>query len=228
MKHVHWHKIWHDRLLSDPDYLTLSPAARGVLADLRCFAGRKGGNGETGHTKQTLLRWYGGCRTSVESALKSLEDRGLIEVETKTGMLLIPRWREAQESPAAARKRRQRERDKERDSRVTVTGNVTGEAEVEEEHNARISNPWAIWVDTWREHFRGRKPDPANLGKNTKATKRVAGIVNDETELREVFRRFLQDADPFLVRQGHSLALILTRLDAYRQSEPQRRERVVR
>jgi len=138
VKHLPWHKVWHDRLLSDPDYLSLPPAARGVLVDLRCFAARQAEAGETGHTEKRILRWYGGNRNSVQTALKLLRNRGLIEVKTESGIISIPRWVEAQETLAAARKRRQRARDKDRDGHADVTEDVTGEAEAEAEFNKQV------------------------------------------------------------------------------------------
>ena len=107
------------------------PAARGVLFDLRCFAARQGNHGNTGHTVTSLIRWYGGRAKRIQTALKSLTNRNLIAVKTQDGTITIPRWDEAQETPAAARKRRQRAREKERDSHADVMGHVTGEAEVE-------------------------------------------------------------------------------------------------
>ena len=126
MKHKRWHKVWHDRLLSDPHYLALSPLARGVLADIRCFAGRQNDEGDTGMTEPEIIRWYGRNRKSIQNAFKVLQERRLIEVRTESQTIAIPRWNEAQDTPEAIRQRRHRNRKAGRDSNVTVTGNGNG------------------------------------------------------------------------------------------------------
>lgn len=77
-------------------------------------------------------------------------------------------------------------------------------------------NGWRVWVDAWRAHFGQSRPDPSPVGKNIKAAKQIAGVVGDDTGLADVFQRYLEDGDPFLVKQGHALSLLPARLDAYR------------
>jgi len=133
MRHRAWHKVWADKLLSDPDYLALSPAARGILADLRCFAARTADHGRTGHTEKSLVQWYGN-RESASTGVKSLRYRRLIGVEPRTKILRIPNWDESQETTKAAMMRRlraQRTQEDDGNNAVTVTGTVTGEGEGE-------------------------------------------------------------------------------------------------
>jgi hypothetical protein len=134
MKHRTWFKTYQDRLLSDPEYLALSPAARGVLADLRCFASRTADHGRTGHTSKTLLRWYGGNRDAVKTALKSLGNRRLIAVEPDTETLRIPNWDESQETLKAAMMRRLRAQAGQRaggNNAATIPVTVTPQTEAE-------------------------------------------------------------------------------------------------
>ena len=67
----------------------------------------------------------------------------------------------------------------------------------------------------WREKRPGQ-PDPANLGPNTKAAKQLSKLIPDQSELKEIYCYYLQDKDPFLVKQGHALRLLPARIDAYR------------
>lgn len=110
MRHRPWHKVWQDRLLSDADYLSLRPAERGVLADLRCFAARKADGGNTGQTVGSLLQWYGTRRKSAAKGIQTLAERKLIVITNDTRLISIPKWDEAQESASASRMRALRAR----------------------------------------------------------------------------------------------------------------------
>lgn len=76
-------------------------------------------------------------------------------------------------------------------------------------------NAWACWVDTWREERPGR-PDPLPVGPNTKAAKELGKLIGNREELVSVYRCFLRDQDQYLLKQGHALRLITSRVDAYR------------
>lgn len=151
MRHKTWFKTFQDRLLSDPAYLALSPAARGVIADLRCFASRTADHGRTGHTAKSFLRWCAGNRDAAETALKSLLTSGFVTTETATvrqpngdrsatepdsEILRIPNWDESQETPKAALMRRLREQGRHGaggNKAVTVPVTVTPQTEAEAE-----------------------------------------------------------------------------------------------
>ncbi len=90
---------------------------------------------------------------------------------------------------------------------------------VRKETSKQRLNAWACWVDTWREERPGR-PDPLPVGPNTKAAKEMGKLIGNRDELVNVFRCFLRDQDQYLLKQGHALRLITSRIDAYRgQSE---------
>ena len=80
-------------------------------------------------------------------------------------------------------------------------------------------NVWALWIRAWRES--GREPPPMRVGSALAAAKRLGELIPrdipDEAALFEIFRRFLADDDPFLVKQGHNLALLSSRIDRYTQ-----------
>lgn len=65
-------RVWHGRLLSDPDYLVRPPEARSVHADRRWFAGRKGADSDTGMIPAELVGWHGRCPRRVASRLLSI------------------------------------------------------------------------------------------------------------------------------------------------------------
>ena len=92
------------------------------------------------------------------------------------------------------------------------TEQSTGRLESSSKHKA---NPWALWVVIWRDERPGQ-PDPANTGPNTRAAKELCKLIPDPSELKEIYRRYLQDKDQFLLRQGHALRLLPGRIDAYR------------
>ena len=238
MKHKYWHKIWHDRLLSDPDYLALPPAARGVLADLRCFAGRADKDGSTGMTAQEFIRWYGGHKDAVENALKSLGNRRLLVTEPETFCLRIPNWDKAQESPSAARQRRYVERQKGRHNDATMTRHNDGrgrltEADItdtlpasqgETEGASTKEEPvkkypvWQWWVVA---HRNLNRPDPVRIGPDLGAATALSKLVTSGDlsagELQDCMALYLGDTDPFLERNGHGLRFLGGRLNAYRK-----------
>ena len=88
---------------------------------------------------------------------------------------------------------------------------------------AKKINAWAIWVDVWREERAGQS-DPTPVGANLKAGQRLAKLIPDPAELKEVFRRFLRDQRPFLTDQGHALHLLEKPVDRYR-GEPTSQQR---
>jgi hypothetical protein len=141
MKHRPWHKVWQDRQLSDPQYLALSPFERGVLADLRSFAARTANHGKTGHTRDSLARWYSRHSKGVLQALQRLSGEHLATFCGNSGEILIPHWQEAQESPKAALMRRLRAQRKKADGNngVTVTTTVTNRKEAEGEGEAELT-----------------------------------------------------------------------------------------
>ena len=76
-------------------------------------------------------------------------------------------------------------------------------------------NAWALWVEVWREERPGQ-PGPARLGPDIRASKELAKVITDPSEMKDICRRFLHDPDPFLRKQGHALRLLPGRLAAYR------------
>lgn len=220
MKHLHWHKVWHDRLLSDPDYVVLSPTARGVLADLRCFAGRKGEDGDTGMTPADIVNWYGRYHRGVRAALDELRQRHFIVAEAEDKTVVIPRWSEAQETPAAARMRAYRQRKETRNSDAAVTRTVTGRGRGRGGLTASPGKPevWSWWIDA---HRNATLPDPLPEGPDLMAAQVLgkhmsSGEVNEE-ELRSILAHYLADSDPFLGKNGHALRYLGARINAYRQ-----------
>jgi hypothetical protein len=114
MKYFYF-KTRHEMLLS-PRYTALSPAARGVLGDLRALASLARNesepvvDGATGYTFGALVRWYGQGPATVRTALRVLVDAGWIEVQSDTGFVRVMGWLESQEAESAERVRRHRER----------------------------------------------------------------------------------------------------------------------
>jgi hypothetical protein len=80
--------------------------------------------------------------------------------------------------------------------------------------SGKKSNGWACWIDACRECGR---PDPVPVGADTKASAEMAQFFKeDRAVMLRVFKRYLADPDPFLIKQGHALRLLPGRVNAYR------------
>ena len=73
-------------------------------------------------------------------------------------------------------------------------------------------NAWGAWIDINREN--GRK-DPVPVGPDTQAGKQLAANIADISELKQIYRNYLDDRDPWLSKQGHPLRLLPGRVNKY-------------
>ena len=78
-------------------------------------------------------------------------------------------------------------------------------------------NPFALWVDANRELNRA---DPLPAGQALAAAKRIGKLLTDAKLLKRTFKRYLLDQDSFVVSNGHSLALLESRIEKYRNDPP--------
>jgi hypothetical protein len=131
MKHRPWHKVWQDRLLSDPDYTALSLESRGLLADLRCLAARVADGGRTGVNRSQLSRRYALNGRQIAGVTDPLSHAQYIAIR-RGGDMYVLRWLESQESPSTQRVRNFRARY----SNANVTRDVTQTKRVEAEADA--------------------------------------------------------------------------------------------
>ncbi|MFH1615806.1 MAG: hypothetical protein ABIG61_12085 [Planctomycetota bacterium] len=77
-------------------------------------------------------------------------------------------------------------------------------------------NHWAIWVEEWEKRWKGQKPKPAATGPATRHSKNIAEAIGNETELREIYAKFLQSEDLFVKQKGYTLSYLYTNLEAFR------------
>jgi hypothetical protein len=74
-------------------------------------------------------------------------------------------------------------------------------------------NAWKLWVDAHRDV---NLPDPVTIGKDLAAGKALAKAIPDAGELRELMDTYLADEDQWLMKQGHPLSILPSRINAYR------------
>lgn len=80
-------------------------------------------------------------------------------------------------------------------------------------------NAFGIWIDVNREFGRA---DPPVIGRDTKAAQQIFAALNDDPEkLKEVYSRFLEDKDKFLLSNGHGLSFLQSRINKYLNDEPE-------
>lgn len=84
------------------------------------------------------------------------------------------------------------------------------------EHPEKLNGAtiWAAWVDLHRER---KLPDPAALGPDLAAGKQIVKAIPKD-KLKAVLQRYLSDPDVFLVKQGHPLRMLASRLNVYLQA----------
>jgi len=80
-------------------------------------------------------------------------------------------------------------------------------------------NHFGIWIDVNREFGRA---DPLPVQKDTAASKIISKLLNGNSEkIAEVFRRYLEDNDKFLLSNGHGLSFLQSRINKYLNDEPE-------
>ena len=75
---------------------------------------------------------------------------------------------------------------------------------------------WEIWKQVWSRSdvYEG---SPTNLVADTKAASNIAKIVTSASEIETLFELYLADTDSFLLKHGHALRWLQSRLPAYRR-----------
>jgi len=74
-------------------------------------------------------------------------------------------------------------------------------------------NGFACWIDA---NVALNRNIPIKLGRVTGTASRIAKGFKDKEELTSIMKDFLQDEDPFLVKNGHNITLLEGRIEKYR------------
>jgi len=97
------------------------------------------------------------------------------------------------------------------------------EKEQEQEQEEKKSKPPASspsaneLIAIWCEEFKKKRgTNPIITGRIVGTAKRLVDVLKPDETTRELFRRYLDDGDPWLTKQGHPFTALESRLDAYR------------
>jgi len=79
-----------------------------------------------------------------------------------------------------------------------------------------LLTPWEIWKRVWSSSgvYDGM---PVNAVADTKAAVNIGKLVTSASELETLFGLYLSDTDAFLLKHGHALRWLQSRLPAYRR-----------
>lgn len=175
---------------------------------------------------ETISKETGLALRSVGNGLKRLEDLGLLKIKRQRGRgkhciftwVKISKTRQ-ENKQNATRKEANRDsaynEEQPSNNPVTLAPSERG-SKSKKRKPANGGTVWAEWIDINRE---SGLPDPVDFGRDTRAGKQLSELLPETTERKQVLKSFLADKDPFLTKHGHALALLLSRVNAYRRSQ---------
>lgn len=110
---------------------------------------------------------------------------------------------------------KERERDTERELKreLKIAASKSKAGKTKDLFEKDSINGWKVWIDANREIGRS---DPIPLPKNLGIAGNIAKHFKSEDELRPLMVAFLQDNDPFVIKNGHAIGLFLDRVEKYR------------